>query len=152
MIGTHTDVTQAVLDRNELIDQANLIEAAFFKSMHPCSIISLEGNFIKVNSEFVKVLGYSEEELLKKKWQEITHPEDLSYGISLLNRFISGDIEEVEIEKRFICKNGRVIPTRVRGEILRPRNLPAYFLMHLKDMTFELDLIKSIKMLESIGG
>ena len=151
MVGTHTDVTQSVLDERRASELADLIQAAFEKSMHPCSIFSLDGRFTKVNKEFAGILGYTPEELLNKTWMEITHPDDLEPGNAILGRFLSGEIEEIEVEKRFVHKSGKFISTRVRAEILKPKNQPAYFLMHLKDLTLEIELMKSIKRLESIS-
>ena len=151
MIGTHTDITQTILDKNLLEEQSNLIEAAFEKSPHPCSIISMEGNFIKVNPSFCRIFGYTQEEFCGKTWMEITHPEDLQTSMDVLKRFISGEIRSIEIEKRFIQKNGTTVYTRVRGEILKPLNQSPYFLMHVTDLTLERELLQSIKRLSNIG-
>jgi PAS domain S-box-containing protein len=41
------------------------------------------GNFIEINNQFCRLLGYSQQEMKDKNFQSITHPDDL--GIDLLN-------------------------------------------------------------------
>lgn len=152
MIGTHTDVTEATLAKAKIEEQADLIQKAFEASMHPCCIISLEGYFTKVNPAFVQLFGYAKEELSHLTWQEITHKDDLASNIEILNGLLSGEIEKVEIEKRFVRKDGSVMPTRVHCEILKPKIGPPYFLMHVKDLTLEKELLREFRKFDSIGN
>ena len=40
--------------------------------------VSLEGEFLKVNSKLCQILGYTSQELMKLTFQEITYSEDLA--------------------------------------------------------------------------
>ena len=45
-------------------------------------IDTVTGNFITVNNEYGKIIGYSNQELLETNFQTITHPNDLELDLS----------------------------------------------------------------------
>lgn len=68
-------------------------------------IINNKGNFLKVTDKWEKVLGWSENELVKMNWYELLHPEDILY-LNQLNR--EGKNQEIKrnIALRYRCKSG----------------------------------------------
>jgi PAS domain S-box-containing protein len=67
-----------------------------------------EGGWIAANDRACDMFGYSREELFKKHWTELTHPDDLSKDEdTLYPQLLRGEIEKYSIEKRFIRKNGQ---------------------------------------------
>jgi PAS domain S-box-containing protein len=72
------------------------------------SITSLGGK-IMVNEAFCNLLGYKKEELHNKKWQEITHPDDLELTQNEVNKIRGGEVDQVRFIKRFLHKDGSVI-------------------------------------------
>lgn len=58
---------------NETIDLANFFDI----NLDLLCIADLEGNFIKVNKSWESILGYSREYLLKHKFLEFIHPDDI---------------------------------------------------------------------------
>lgn len=79
-------------------------------------------NFIDVNNYLCEMLGYSRDELLKKKWSELTHPEDLDLSIKSLNRVLSGEIDGYTLEKRLIHKDGSIIHVGISSKAPRNRD------------------------------
>jgi len=69
--------------------------------------------FTSVNPELVKLWGYSEDELLKMSFRDITYPEDLPDSIKGMNDLLCEKISVFTTEKRYVCKNGRVIWERL---------------------------------------
>ncbi|EKD30709.1 MAG: PAS/PAC sensor hybrid histidine kinase [uncultured bacterium] len=67
------------------------------------------GKFLFINSSFAQILGYTEEELLKKTFQSITHPEDLNKNLELHEKLLKGETDSYNIEKRNVRKDGVVI-------------------------------------------
>lgn len=49
-------------------------------------IADTEGNFIKVNKSWEEILGYSTEELLKRKFLEFVHPDDIDATIKAMSK------------------------------------------------------------------
>lgn len=72
-------------------------------------IDTVTGNFITVNNEYGKIIGYSNQELLETNFQTITHPNDLELDFSKMTELKSGLINDFHIEKRYIHKSGNIV-------------------------------------------
>ena len=70
---------------------------------------SLEGQYLSVNEEFCRMLGYEKDELLERGIRDVTHEEDYHVDIKLHRQLIAGEIPHYKIEKRFLRKDGQVI-------------------------------------------
>ncbi len=78
-----------------------------------------EKDFSEVNNHLCKMLGYTKEELLKKKWSELTHPEDRDLNSKSLNRITTGEIDGYTLEKRLIHKDGSTIHVSISSKSSR---------------------------------
>ena len=70
---------------------------------------SPDGSFHQVNPAFCQMLGYSEEELLSMKIDDITHPEDREMTHNLFQEVISGQRRLIEVEKRYVRKDDQTV-------------------------------------------
>lgn len=70
---------------------------------------AVSGQIIDCNPAFETFIGYSKEELLKMSLTDISHPDHLLYGISLLKKILDGEISFYQIEKKYITKNGQTV-------------------------------------------
>lgn len=73
------------------------------------NIDSSTGNFIEINQKFCELLGYSENEMKEKNFQDITHPDDLEKDLENVKNIKDGKIEQYSLEKRYFTKDGRII-------------------------------------------
>ncbi len=64
-----------------------------------------EGQFIKVNLACEKVLGYTNDELLKLGWAALVHPDDVEYTTNEVKKQLKGNSVANYIN-RFRCKDG----------------------------------------------
>ena len=62
-----------------------------------------------VNPYFRDLLGYSAEELGSMGYEDITYPDDIEIEIPLIQECRNGDRTYYQIEKRYICKDKRII-------------------------------------------
>jgi two-component system, cell cycle sensor histidine kinase and response regulator CckA len=67
------------------------------------------GRFLRVNRRLCEIVGYSEEELLARDFQSLTHPEDLPTDLLNLRAVSEGKLAEFNREKRYIRKDGRTV-------------------------------------------
>lgn len=108
----------------------------FERSFIGMSIVSLDGRWLKVNPYLCRMLGYSNDELLQKKFNDITHPEDKDIGTLQANLLVSGEIEHFEIEKRYIHKDGKIIYTLLNSALIKDeQGVPKYFISQTKDIS-----------------
>jgi PAS domain S-box-containing protein len=95
--------TGAVLRQSEARFRAVIDQTTAF-----VGITDITGRFTLVNPQFCRVLGYSQEELLSRRMQEITHPEDLPHNLELFQTLASGG-PDFTIRKRYLRKDGGVV-------------------------------------------
>jgi PAS domain S-box-containing protein len=65
--------------------------------------------FIQVNTKLCQMLGHTEQELLGLTFTEVTHPEDISKDVQLVQQIFRGEIPYYRVEKRYIKKNKEII-------------------------------------------
>ncbi|MFP5350512.1 MAG: PAS domain S-box protein, partial [Gammaproteobacteria bacterium] len=70
---------------------------------------ALDGRFLAVNRKFCDITGYSEEELLARRFTDITHPDDVAVDAENFRKLIAGEIPWYRREKRYVRKDGSVI-------------------------------------------
>jgi PAS domain S-box-containing protein len=84
--------------------------------VHPLCCVNDSDHFVWLNHAWEELLGYSRLELCGrtagtgKRWQDITHPEDLGHDEIDVEAMLAGDIQRFSKSKRFIAKNGDDIP------------------------------------------
>jgi PAS domain S-box-containing protein len=74
------------------------------------------GRFLLVNDSFCKITGYSQEELLQKTFQDLTHPEDRGYDGELYEAARQHN-STWNSEKRYLRKDGSVAWVVVSGTL-----------------------------------
>ncbi len=77
------------------------------------------GVIIRSNATLHRMLGYSAEELAGRSIADITHPEDLPPTLALYELMAEGRERGVQLEKRYIRKDGRVIWGRITITFIR---------------------------------
>jgi PAS domain S-box-containing protein len=77
------------------------------------ALTSPEKGWIQANDEICRILGYSREELFERTWEEITYLDDLEKDTSYFDRLLAGEIENYRIEKRFVRKDGGIVPVEI---------------------------------------
>jgi PAS domain S-box-containing protein len=85
-----------------------------FRSMYEHAAVGIEqvgvdGRLLMVNEALCRMLGYSENELLSKTCEEITHLEDRDRETPLLEAMLRGERDFYEIEMRYLHRDGSPI-------------------------------------------
>lgn len=102
-IGTiATDISEI-----KLASEALIAGNTFFDMSRDLLIIASENTFLKVNPATLKILGYSEQELLGKPFMAFVHPEDVENTLKEVDKLKTGALT-VNFENRFLCKDGSV--------------------------------------------
>lgn len=103
---------------------------AFEASAAGLGIVAADGRWLRVNRALCEILGYTEDELLGLRFQDITHPLDLDADLVQNTRLFAGEIDRFAMQKRYLRKDGRAIDVHlavalVRDEQGRPRHTVA---------------------------
>jgi PAS domain S-box-containing protein len=89
--------------------QDGWIQAIYQKCPQPIACISKDGRFLLANDAMCELLEYSPTELYRKKYSEVTHPEDIGIETEEMARLYSHQTNQCLLFKRYISKGGNVI-------------------------------------------
>lgn len=76
--------------------------------------ISVDGDWLKVNSYLCEVLEYTESELLQRNVRQITHPDDAHDDSEMMEKLRHGNIDFYIMSKRFITKTGKIVWVKLK--------------------------------------
>lgn len=109
MVGVNQDITVLKTTQMQLVKSEESLQGAFKNSSMGMALVGLDGKFIEVNQSLCTSLGYSNEELLQKTFQDLTHPDDLEIDLTLLQDVIAGKRTTYQMEKRYFDKLGQIV-------------------------------------------
>ena len=99
------------------------------------SITQFSGE-INVNQALCDLLGYTPQELQNKKWQDLTHPDDIALTQREVDRLLNGEKESVRFNKRYLKKDGSVLWVDLSSSIRRDAlGSPLYMMTTLIDIS-----------------
>lgn len=109
---------------------------AFSDAATGMAIYDPMGRFTRVNAALCDLLGYSEDEMLRLSYREVTHPEDLEALLTLGRRFQSDHTAPVKFERRYLRKDGSFVWAHVTSSpILDPAGTILYYVTHMIDVS-----------------
>lgn len=100
------------------------------------AIVGLDGRFLAVNPRLCEVLGRPEGELLDRRFQDLTHPDDLDADLGHVAQLLAGERAHYEMEKRYLLPSGEVVWALLSGSLVRGSDGEArYFISHVVDIS-----------------
>ena len=100
------------------------------------ALVELDGRFVRVNRALCEITGYSADELVTRRFQDITHPDDLDIDVGIAERLSRGDIRRYQFEKRYIRKDGSIVDALLSVSLMRgPDDSPLYFISQMQDIS-----------------
>ncbi len=110
--------------------------SAFEHASIGMALVSPEGRWIKANHALCHLLGYTQEELNKRTFQDLTHPDDLQADVAQVEQVLAGEILSYQMEKRYIHREGRLVWVLLSVSLIRDsRGRPVHFISQIQDIT-----------------
>ena len=82
------------------------------------AVNDLNGNFETTNAAFQKLVGFTEEELTKLRFLDITVPQFRAYNSALISELLGGKRDQFNIEKQYRRKDGSLVWARSNISLL----------------------------------
>src|SRR5215212_8769041 len=101
LIEHSTDQAEDALRRSEALFRATFEQAAV-----GIAHVTPAGGWLRVNEQFCTIVGYTTAELLGKRFQDITHPDDLASDMDFIHQLLQGEIQTYTMHKRYFHKSG----------------------------------------------
>ncbi|MCX7178185.1 MAG: PAS domain S-box protein, partial [Proteobacteria bacterium] len=105
------------------------------------ALVGLDGKFVHVNQALSRMLGYTEEALMARTFQDITHPDDLALDLGNVEMLLSGKSDSYQMTKRYIHADGHQVNVQLDVTLLRGTDgQPLHFISQIQDITERLCL------------
>ena len=140
LVSTVTDITAQHDAEARLKESEARFRRTFELAGSGMAHIGMDRRFIRVNRRLCEILGYPEEELLQLTGRQISHPDDLDIINEQRPRLYSGEVDRVQLEKRYVRKNGTVVWVQFTMTVERDaQGKPLYEIAVYEDITAQLD-------------
>ncbi|MFN8125331.1 MAG: PAS domain S-box protein [Candidatus Nanopelagicales bacterium] len=103
------DVTAAQESRSALAASEERFRTAMESASIGMCLVTPEGALLRVNPALCEFLGRSAEDLGRRTWQELTHPDDLAKDLALLAEVLAGRRDTYRLAKRYLRPDGAAV-------------------------------------------
>ena len=130
------DVSERKDQQEALLQSERRFRTAFESAAIGMALVSVEGRFVEVNDSLCTIVGYTAEELVRKTFQEITHPDDLDLDLEYLGQLLAAAIPSYQMEKRYFHANGGTVWVLLSVSLVRASDgTPLHFVSQIEDIT-----------------
>ncbi len=99
------EITEQKRMELELANKTEEFERFFSINLDLLCIADLQGNFLKVNNAWERILGYPASELEKRNFLEFVHPDDIEATLDSMSKL--GNNEQIlNFVNRYVCMDG----------------------------------------------
>ena len=104
------DITDRKETEDALKKNEKMFRAIFEQSPMGVAIIDSKScEFMKINTAYCQIVGYSEEEMLNSDFKKITHPDDVQSDLDNMDLLLNGEIDLFKMDKRYLHKDGAIV-------------------------------------------
>jgi PAS domain S-box-containing protein len=135
-VGTIADFTDLVNARDHLRKAETMFRNTFDQAPIGIAYADRRGSLLRFNQAFWTMLGFDSDNLANKTLGDVTHGDDVARVSAELKRLWNGDIQFVDLEKRYIRKDASVLWVRMTTALVRDgEGKPEYSVEFLRDIS-----------------
>lgn len=144
--GTIEDITKQKETEQALIQSEVKYRSIFQSGGSGIVITNSQNYFVEVNPRFCEILGYSQEELLKLTFIDVTHPDDINKSKNVMMKLHSGEKKRINIENRYYRKDGSIIWGSISVSLMSDKDSDAIFNVGIfEDITDRVNYYNALK-------
>ena len=128
-----TDRRRAEAARDEAEER---FRQAFDAAPIGMALVAPDGRWLEVNHTLLDITGYAEAELLAKRFQDITHPDDLKAASACVRQLFAGERRKYRLEKRLVRADRHSVWVLVSAAVVGDADgKPLYLVEQIQDIS-----------------
>ncbi|HEY3113201.1 MAG TPA: PAS domain S-box protein [Gemmatimonadaceae bacterium] len=136
LLGLIRDISKRAAAEQALRESEEKFANAFRQSPHGMAFVAPDGRWLKANRALCEMLGYTEEELLERRFADVTHPDDVATDLEQLRQLVAREISSYNRIKRYRRKDGSVIWVSLAvSAVHNAEGVPIYCIGQMEDIT-----------------
>lgn len=129
------DITQRKRIEKALRESEDRFRKAFDHAPIGMAVISMDGQFLKVNRTLCEILGADDRQLLGTTLQQVTHVDDQAGSQAAIEELLRGEVRTYQIEKRFVRSGGIPIWVLMSFSVVRDDEWrPLYMIAQIQNI------------------
>jgi len=130
------DITERKAAERDLREASERFARIFNNAPIGEAIVAPDGRFLQVNRALCEIVGYTEDELLARTFQDITHPDDLGADLELVRQMLAGERRTYQLEKRYFHALGHTVWVKLSVSLAHDdAGESLYFVSQIEDIT-----------------
>ncbi|MEP7062023.1 MAG: PAS domain S-box protein [Betaproteobacteria bacterium] len=118
-----------------LRDSEERLSATFEQAAVGIAIVDLDGRFQFTNRTLSEILGFPDDELRARSFNDVTHPDDIEETRANVQRLVAGEVQSYSQEKRYLRKDGSVVWSLTSVTLIRDAaGMPKRFIGVVEDI------------------
>src|SRR5262245_60247204 len=135
-VGSAIDITDLKRAEEALRESEERFRGTFENAAVGIAHTHPTGRLLRVNEKFCAIVGYPRAELLRKTFQDITHPDDLAASVASLAALLRGESPALDHEKRYRRRDGSPVWVELFTSLQRDATgKPAYAIAVIQDIS-----------------
>jgi PAS domain S-box-containing protein len=135
-VGVQNDITERRRIEEVLRESEERFRATFEHAAIGAAQVGIDGRWLRVNRRLAEIVGYEPDELLKTRFQDITHSDDLERDLEQMGRLLRGEVQTYTVEKRYLKRDGSVVWVNLTVSLVHDASgEPAYFIAVVEDIS-----------------
>ncbi len=140
------DITERTQAEEALKESEERFRTAFENAPIGVALVDLDRRYLRVNRVLCEMLDYSEEELLEKTTQEVTHLDDRETSTAHVRRTLEGETGTFTLERRFVRADGHIVWVLSSVSLVRDsQGDPSHFVCLYQDITERKELEEKLQ-------
>jgi len=138
IVGISRDITERKIAEEALRTSEEQFRSSFDHAAIGMAQVGMDGQWVKVNRAMSRLIGYTEDELRRLTFQDITHPDDLEIDLGYVQQLLKGEIVTYQMEKRYIHKREHFVWVQLNVTLVRDSDgKPLHFISQIQDIGAE---------------
>ena len=92
---------------------------AFDEAPIGMALVDIDGRWLRVNRSLCELTGYTADELLAGRFQDITYPDDLESDLEYVKQTLAGERRGYRMDKRYVRKDGEIVWASLSVSLVR---------------------------------
>lgn len=130
------DITETKQAVEALRNSEERFRGAFDDAPIGMALVNFSGGVIHCNRALTQMIGYTNEEINERGFNEITFPDDLHKTPKMIDGKFENGKSTIQLEKRYIHKSGHIVHTFISSSIIYDEDgSPIHYVTHFQDIT-----------------
>ncbi len=131
----HTNITERKIAEIALQESEMHFRTTFEQAAVGVAHVAADGRFHQVNERLCAMLGFTNEELCRQTFAELSFPDCRALAEAARQEMLAGNQSSYSAEMRYRRKNGEALWVNLVTTVVRRQSQPPYFISVLEDIT-----------------